>query len=183
MDFDKTVINAAINALLENPSDCESAAIIIEFGSRLPDSDKLSYQSSITTRTNGGSVTGHTKEQGNVTVPHDDEETKEFSHGVYFERAGFYKIHRMGARIVFLNFWKADIITQGTSGLPTEYSVLYDPKTLEFKDFAEKIEKPLRSLRLFGFFIHVSKWFWKSFRTSQETYAGHSIRITKHISQ
>ncbi len=183
MDFDKAEINAAINALLENPADSEAATIIIQFGNTLPDSDKVSYESSITTKAEGGSITGHTQEQGNVTVPHDHEEKREFSRGVYFERAGFFKIHRLGDRIVFMNFWQADITTQGTNELPIQYSVLYDPNTLEFKDFAEKIEKPLRGFKLFGFSIHISQLYWKSLKTGKESNAGLLISITKRISR
>jgi len=181
VDFDKTVINAAIEALLENPADTEAAAVIIQFGSTLPDSDRISYESTTITKTSGDSATGHTQEQGNVSVPHDHEEKKEYSRGVSFERAGFYKIWRQNDRIIFQDFWKADITTQGTGEQPPEYSVLYDQADLEYKDLCIEIDKKrfvFGGRWLLGMVLSISIQYWKSLRTGEETYLGYSVKIT-----
>lgn len=173
-------INAAIEALLIDPFDADSASVIIQFGSTLPDKEKISIQYMKTTKTDNGSVTGHTQQQGNVTVRHEHEEKKEYTRGVEFERAGFYKIHRFRSRIIFQNFWEADITTQGIDEQPPEYSVLYDRDTLEYKDFCVRIEKPTLAGRLIRWVIRISRWYWKSLKTGEETFNGESITISNY---
>ena len=179
MDFDKMAINAAIEALLVDPFDADSASVVIQFGSTLPDSQKITYESIRITKTDDDSITAHTQEQGNVSVKHEHEEKKEYIRGVKFERAGFYKIRRSGGRIIFQNFWKTDITTQGNYERPPEYSVLYDRNTLEYKDFCVKIEKKIGCRWFFGWFLQVSREYWRSLKTGKETYAGFSISISR----
>lgn len=181
VEIDKTAINAAMQALIEDPSDKDAAAVIIEFGDTLPNTESVSYES-VSSKRNKGSFTGHTREQGNVSLENGQQkETKEFQIGMEFERVGFFKIYRRWNRIIFHNFWKSDLIAKATDKMPPVYSVQYNPETMEYLDFCVRINR--KTFRfggwwLKGFTFTFVRVFWKSLITGEETYSARGIMFT-----
>lgn len=174
---DRIEVNAAIRALLDDPFNSEAARVLIQFGNTIPPSKSLVIKRHIL-KTTDKSLTGHTQEQGNVTIRQEDqEEREEFSYGWQFERVGFYKIWRAGRGLIcFQHFWKADLTTKGIFESPTVYSVLYNPRTLAYKDLREEIEVQIFSIG--GLSLGASKW--KSLKNGRETFYGVFLRFLSY---
>lgn len=150
MDLEKRMeINAAIEAVLNDPDDIAAAKIIIDFGHKLKTSDR--HQTEVHVRTSGSSkFTGHT-EHGNVAINNDSAQTQEIVKGVTYERVGYYKISKLDeGTICFQNFWKSDISTISLTNLPRSYNILYNPQTLDYLDLTLIAYEFTRSFWIFN---------------------------------
>ena len=124
-------VNAAIEKLIDN-YDEESAKIIIKFGDTISKQARFSG-SVVVPNKDRTSITGHTAEQGNVSIDTDKKEKyKQWTWGESKERIGHYRFYKVfDGRIEFHHFWASDETTWvDKEDAPTVYTLGYDVETL-----------------------------------------------------
>lgn len=128
-------VNAAIEMLIARADDDGDAArVVIEYGSKLSGSGKFQIEVTSHTKSSGNKVTGVTPGQGNVTIENKEREKHtEWAHGVHKDRIGKFRLWKeVDGVLKFHHFWKSSITTaSSTTEQPDEYSLGYDPTTLE----------------------------------------------------
>lgn len=158
---DKLMLNAAIERLIaREDDDCSAMRTVIAYGSKLSRGNHASFEGSLDLKSSGDAVSGHTAEQGNVTIEDKDKEVhKECAFGIRKERIGHFKIwkEREGL-IMFHHFWKSDIATQvEKEDMPEVYHLGYDEKTFEPEYFGYE---HARTIFLCWFLLWIRfKWF------------------------
>ncbi|HXK38385.1 MAG TPA: hypothetical protein VJ579_04950 [Candidatus Paceibacterota bacterium] len=144
---DKLMLNAALERLIAGEdSDCSAMRTIIAYGDTLDKEKFFALESSVTTKSGGDAISGHTAEQGNVSIEDKEAEThKEHSYGIKKDRVGHYKIWKSGEGLLkFHHFWKSDLTTQiEAEDRPEVYHLGYDPKTFEPEHFGYEHESTI----------------------------------------
>lgn len=131
MSYERLALNNALAKLTEG-WDEKSARIVIDFGNKIPGMSTITYQRFEKSQ-NDKSISGFTKECGNITVKGScPEEVIEKTYGIKQERIGHFKLHKQREGVlIFHNFWASDIFTKSENrGYPLKYVLEYDIKTL-----------------------------------------------------
>lgn len=126
------VLNEAITKLT-NEWDENAAKLVVEFGNKLPKA-KLINCAIIYRNKDRGTMSGHTREGGEITVKIPERnEKKEIELGIKKERVGWFKLWKEKQGVInFHHFWASDAITKelDSENDSLGYRLEYDSKTL-----------------------------------------------------
>lgn len=144
---DKLQLNAALERLVAREDEDGSAMrAIIAYGDKLDEAKAFSFDGTYDRKSKGDAVTGHTPEQGNVTIDGKEEDIhKECTLGFKKDRVGHFKIWKASNSLIkFHYFWKSDRATQvDEEDMPEVYHLGYNTKTLEPVHFGFECERTI----------------------------------------